>query len=86
MTIEAILKNGHIQPLEPLPADWTDGQELLVEQPDHVTSQVQARQWADDLETSTARLPAEEHDRFRHALDEIESESKEAVRRAWGLP
>jgi len=28
---KAILKNGHIHPLEPLPPDWRDGQELDVE-------------------------------------------------------
>jgi hypothetical protein len=30
--IKAVLKNGTIQPLESLPADWTEGRELLVEE------------------------------------------------------
>lgn len=30
----AILKNGEIRPLEPLPADWQEGQRLRVETAD----------------------------------------------------
>ncbi|MGD0539954.1 MAG: hypothetical protein ABSB33_00415 [Tepidisphaeraceae bacterium] len=86
MTIKAILRDGRIQPLEPLPPDWTDGQELVVEEPDLAGAKIQVDQWAKDLETATARLPAEEHDRFRRALGEIERESKDAIRREWGLP
>ncbi|HZK83064.1 MAG TPA: antitoxin family protein [Humisphaera sp.] len=43
-------------------------------------------QWAQEMDASTAQIPAEEHDRFLKALDEIERESKEAVRKQWGLP
>jgi hypothetical protein len=86
MTIKAILRNGRIQPLEPLPVDWTDGQELIVEQPDSGGAAAQVSEWAEDLEAAAARLPAEEHDRFRRALNEIGRESKDAVRREWGLP
>ena len=86
MTIKAILRDGQIQPLEPLPPDWRDGQELLVEHPDLAATAAQVDQWANDMETAAARLPAEEHDRFQKALDDIERESKDAVRREWGLP
>jgi hypothetical protein len=30
--LKALLKNGVIYPLEPLPADWKDGKELRVEE------------------------------------------------------
>lgn len=30
----AVLKNGVILPLDPLPADWADGQQLRVERAD----------------------------------------------------
>jgi hypothetical protein len=86
MTIKAILRNGRIQPLEPLPSDWADGQELVVEQPELADTGAPVADWARDLDAATAQLPAEEHDRFRQALDEIERDSKDAVRREWGLP
>jgi hypothetical protein len=84
MTIKAMLRDGRIQPLEPLPPDWTDGQELVVEEPDLVeTGEIE--QWAKELEESTARISVEEHERLERALGEIEQESKDAVRREWGL-
>ncbi|MGD0463778.1 MAG: hypothetical protein ABSB74_14925 [Tepidisphaeraceae bacterium] len=85
MTIKAILRDGRIQPLEPLPPDWTDGQELVVEEPELAEAESQINQWAKDLDKATAQIPAEEHDRFLRALDEIERASKDAVRREWGL-
>ncbi len=33
MTIRAVLRHGVIEPIEPLPQGWADGQELLVEEP-----------------------------------------------------
>ena len=86
MTIKAILRNGHIQPLEPLPPDWADGQELVVEPPELTGAETPISEWAKDLEAAAMGVPAEEHDRFRQALGGIERESKDAVRREWGLP
>lgn len=86
MTIKAILHDGRIQPLEPLPPGWADGQELVVEEPDWAGAEAPVDQWARDLEAATAQLPVEEHERFRRALVEHEHESKDAVRRQWGLP
>jgi uncharacterized membrane protein len=84
MTIKAILRNGAIKPIEPLPAGWAEGQELLIEGTDVPTAE-DLRAWAAEMEASAARLPAEEHEHFERALDEVERESKEAVRREWGL-
>jgi len=86
MTIKAILHDGHIQPLEPLPPGWADGQELVVEEPDSAVAQTQIDQWAKDLDAAAGQLPIEEHDRFCRALAENERESKEAAGRAWELP
>jgi len=85
MTIKAILRDGRIQPLEPLPPDWAEGQELVVEEPEGAEGEAQILQWASDLDKAAARIPAEEHERFLRALDEVERASKDAVRREWGL-
>jgi hypothetical protein len=61
------------------------GQELVVEEPDLTQTPAEIGQWAKDLEASTARIPAEEHELLERALEEIERESKDAVRREWGL-
>ena len=86
MTIRAVLSNGQIHPLEPIPSEWPDGQELLIEQPDATDTQAQIADWSKELDFATAEIPMEEHVRFQHGLDEIERESKEMVRREWGLP
>jgi hypothetical protein len=85
MTIKAILRDGLIQPLEPLPSDWTEGQELIVEEPAEAERSALIDEWARDLEAAAVQVPAEEHDRFRQALSDVERDSKEAVRREWGL-
>ena len=85
MTIKAVLRHGVIQPVEPLPPDWADGQELLIEEPKvSCAAEAEINQWARDMDAATAQIPAEEHERFLNALDEIERESKEAVRKQWG--
>jgi len=86
MTIKAILRNGVIQPIEPLPQNWADGQELVVEDPQMDAAPLEIEKWSRELEAAAAKVPAEEHDRFRRAMADIERESKEAVRREWGLP
>jgi hypothetical protein len=85
MTIRAVVKNGAIQPLGPLPAEWVEGQELVVEEPLPAESEADLNAWAAQLEAGAARLPAEDTERFLKALDEVERESKEAVAREWGL-
>jgi hypothetical protein len=84
MTIKAILRNGSIEPVEPLPADWAEGKELLVEDGESANAgNVEA--WARELDAAVSLVAPEEHDRFRKALDDLELESKDAVRREWGL-
>jgi len=82
LTIKAVLRHGVIQPVEPLPTDWAEGQELVVEEPGASrAADAEISQWAQEMDVATAQIPAEEHDRFLNALEEIERDSKEAVRR-----
>jgi hypothetical protein len=84
MTINAILRDGRIQPLEPIPFDWVDGREL-VEEPDSAGTEAKVEQWATEMDQATGQNPPEEHDRFLRALDEIEQECEDAVRRCLPL-
>jgi hypothetical protein len=78
MSIRAVLRQGMIQPIEPLPSEWRDGQELVIE-PNGDAGGDEIQQWAREFDAAAAEIPAEEHDRFLRALDEIEHESKESV-------
>jgi hypothetical protein len=79
MTIKAILRDGRIQPLEPIPLGWTEGQELVIEEPDLRETPAAIAQWAKELEESTAKIPAEDHNLLEQALHAFERESKDGV-------
>jgi hypothetical protein len=46
---------------------------------------VNVEAWARELDAAVSQVAAEEHDRFRKAMDDLELESKDIVRREWGL-
>ena len=86
MTIKAVLRHaGVIQPVEPFPSDWAEGQELLVEEPKTTQPNAEISQWRRKWTRPPPRVPAEEHERFLTALEEIERESKDTIRKQWGI-
>jgi uncharacterized membrane protein len=85
MTIKAILRNGSIQPLEPLLSDWAEGKEPLVEDSTFAAAE-DLEAWTREIDEAARQLPAQDHERFREALDDVERQSKEATRREWGIP
>jgi hypothetical protein len=84
--IRAILTDGRIQPLDPLPKDWAEGQVLVVEEGEAPVDAEALAAWEREMEEAARSIPAEEHERLLRALVEIEAESKDAVKREWGLP
>ncbi len=84
----AVLKNGVLYPLEPLPPEWADGQEVEVapvspaeESPEGI------ERWAEEMDgaaapTATPRIEA----RMLSAIEEQRREAKAQARREMGLP
>jgi len=83
--VRALLKNGRIEPVEPLPSDWAEGQELLVDARSPSDDPADIDRWARELEEGAGGVSAEDAGELERALEEIERQSKEAVRREWGL-
>jgi len=83
--IRAVIKNGVILPLEPLPAEWDEGHPVAVEAL-HETADT-LEQWSSDMIALTAELddPAE-WQKIESALAEADSQAKANVRRELGLP
>lgn len=83
--VRAVLKAGLIQPTEDLPETWAEGQPLVIDvaEPDATAEEIRA--WSREIAAAAERIPDEEHERFLAALEEVKKESKEQVRRAWGL-
>jgi hypothetical protein len=88
MVIRAVVKNGVLHPLDPLPPEWTEGEtvELTgdVERPDD--PQV-IDQWYQELEALIAQTPHDPEDdqRIDEELAEQKRRSKEYMRRQMGL-
>ena len=83
---KAILERGMIRPIEPLPPDWRDGQELSVEKAEPTERP------ADEIDRDFAELSAlcaqgnpDDDLQLAQALDEARRVSKEAMRRKMGL-
>ena len=79
--IRAVFRKGKIQPVDAVPDDWQDGQELMIEPAPGVPTPEELESWSADVAAATAQISDEEHDRFMAILAEIEADSKELGRR-----
>lgn len=84
--LKAVVSNGTIRPLEPLPADWQEGQPLRVEKVDDGEMSVEEidRDFAVLTKLCETSEPADE-EQLERALQEARWEAKERVRRQMGL-
>jgi hypothetical protein len=84
--VKAVVNRGEIRPLEPLPADWREGQPLLVEKADdsELTVEEIDRDFAVLAKLCSENEPANE-DELERALHEAHEQAKEQVRRRMGL-
>ena len=83
----AILKDGLIHPLEPLPPEWQDGKELLVELIEVEDDSPEAiEQWARELDALCADVDPDDWAKMQAAIDEHRREAKEWMRAYMGLP
>jgi hypothetical protein len=84
---KAVLKNGVIYLLEPLPTEWSEGEELEVNKPSEGASLPDAAdQWFARMETLVADMTPEEDARLQAAIDALRRESKERARRVMESP
>lgn len=75
--IKAIVKNGAIQPLDVLPENWAEGQELFVESfADHPVGS-----WVREVEEAMSGVSDEDHALLREAVSEHRLKAKEQMRR-----
>jgi hypothetical protein len=84
--VKAVVSRGEIRPLEPLPADWQEGQRLRVEKADDSEMPVEEidRDFAVLATLCEASEPADE-EQLERALQAARRQAKEQVRRHMGL-
>ena len=86
--LKAVLRNGVIVPLEPLPPEWHDGQELNVEPAPAAADEpdVDSDEYWRQLDALAAQITKEDERTLDAALAEADRIAKEQVRREMGLP
>lgn len=84
--LKAVVSRGGIRPLEPLPADWQEGQPLRVDKLDDYDMPVEEidRDFAVLASLCETSEPADE-EQLERALNEARRQAKEQVRRQMGL-
>lgn len=84
--IRAVLRDGVIQPLEPLPPDWTDGQELRVLSPEPSNDPEKIDAWYRETEALAKELyDPQAFAEFEAAIAEADRQAKAWMRREMGL-
>jgi hypothetical protein len=80
--IRAIYHDGKIQPLDAIPGDWHEGDELVINAAPSADVPLEPfEEWVADLREAVADISDEDHARMELALTEIEARSKEQARR-----
>jgi hypothetical protein len=83
---KAILRNGAILPLEPLPPEWTEGQELCVESASELSEDADFDKWLTDLQAMVAQNDPADLARVDKTLRDADEQAKAIVRKEMGLP
>jgi hypothetical protein len=84
--LKAIIRNGAIVPLGPLPSAWGDGTELSVEaiREESMTAEEISLSF-EQLEKLCAAGSESDFQRLEAAIEEMDRQEKARVRREWGL-
>jgi hypothetical protein len=79
--IRAVVQNGLIFPLEPLPVDWIEGRIVVVENPESGAAD-DLDEWYRELERlGPAQYEPGEREQVRILMAEADAHAKELVRR-----
>lgn len=80
----AVLKDGLIHPVEPLPAEWDDGTQLQVEKAAESGSdgmKSRTDEWMDKVEALAASISPQDDDQLMASVAGIRKSEREAARR-----
>jgi hypothetical protein len=84
MSIRVRVTNGVLVPLEPLPAEWREGEQFAVERNGFEGEGTADESNWRELEEAVGEISEEDFRRMQAALDEHRREAKEWMRRRMG--
>lgn len=88
--IRAIIRRGFIEPLDRLPTEWSEGQEVTVEVSDCHSSESNStaeaiRNWHAEWKAVCPDIAAEDHTELDESLVSIRQLGKDQMRKEMGL-
>lgn len=83
--IRAVVNNGRIWALDPLPREWIDGRELQIEAVEETSTDTVIDAWVHDLESLAAQIDRADIASLETALRRADEEAKNHTRREMGL-
>ena len=86
--IRVIVRNGKLEPMEPLPKYWDEGTELSIEMasPNECPAvAVDVQLLFDEMEAHATQVSLDDMDELKAILDENDCQQKELVRQQWNL-
>lgn len=83
--IRAIIRQGHIEPLDQLPKEWSEGQEVTVEIRDGQMSDREILKWHAEWKADCQDFSEADQAELDNALREIRQQGKEQMRKEMGL-
>lgn len=86
--IRVVVRNGRLEPLDPLPGDWDEGTELSIEMAISSDTPASVDQWQrqiDEMEAHAAQVSPEDMDELTAILEDNDRQQKELVRQQWNL-
>ena len=69
--VKAVLRNGAIEPLSPLPSNWADGQELVIAEARAEAKDDSSAAWSREIDELAAQIPKEDFDRVDQVLADL---------------
>ena len=85
--VRAVLRDGVIYPIEPLPPDWQDGRELGIEDlPEGRPPSGDVESWARELDRLATEIDPQDAETIDAAVAEVRRRDRELARRQAGLP
>jgi hypothetical protein len=81
--LKAVLRNGVIVPLEPVPPEWEDEATLEIDKADNAAFDIDA--WAKSLNELCADSTTEDEDLMRQGVADHRRQAKAQMRRDEGL-
>jgi hypothetical protein len=83
----AVLKNGVIYPVDPLPPEWMDGKELVVQHAEEVENTEDALDnWLEELNAMCADSDPADEALIQASIEEQKRQSKDYTGHEMGLP